>query len=187
MKYNKTGISLNLYKHLIYKSKYSEEYYLDIPKPISHAEFSLLSEFIFGTNIGLSKFAFINRYFASESLKNKTLDNLLPEDYYDSNTDYADVSYQAKLTRDRYFDSDFTKEAHQGSTYRLEHIFWRSVFGKEYDTTIGPSWKGQSKIYKISEYIRMKKWYENFNNGNDVIREEFIDYLQKLRTINDNL
>lgn len=185
MRYNGTGISTELYKNLLYKSKLDDDYYLDIPKPISDIEFALITDFIFGINVGISLLSFIslnNKICPS----NKTFDKLTVEDYINVEYDLAVVSFKLKLAHSQYFDSKFNKEVHE-NTYEMDDIVWRSIFGKSCYSGGAIQTHGQCKITKVDEFYRLKEWHQNKTNKLDPAREAFIDTISNLKILNKQL
>ncbi len=186
MRYNDIGICVELYKNLLYKSKSDDDYYLDIPKPISDIEFALITDFIFGINIGISALAFTSKNEHEICPPNKTFDKLSVEDYRTVEYDLAIISFKLKLSQSQYIDSKFNKASH-GNTYEMDNIVWRSIFGKSCINGAIIQIYGQCKVTKIDEFYRLKHWYENRINKLDPAREEFIDKITSLKALNKKL
>jgi hypothetical protein len=170
--YNKIGICAELCKNLLYKAK-DGCYYIDIPKPMSDIEMWLITEFIYGVNIGIKSLTFIP--LNDLCSLNKTIDKLTIEDYRKSG-DFAQVNYELTLRHLQYFDSNFNNVL---NAYDLDNIVRRTFFGNM--TSRG------NIVNNVEDFYRIKEWVSNRKLGLNIAREDFLDSLTNLKKLNRSI
>ncbi len=156
MRYNKVGIEIEEYKSLANLRAYEGK--LRIPLPQTCKELEIVSEYIFGMPLHLSKLNFYG----------------------------SGASYQVLEEHSDTYDGVFDTAAH-GSCYDVDAIFWRTVIGRMMCGGIASHCYGQVHVDGHRHMYRLKRLAFDVRNSKKVpdgpckVRRPFVRLARRLR------
>ena len=186
------GIHSEFFKTLIDKNCYRGK--MNLPKPQTHTEITLLAKFIFGVELTM-RFEYcddlLEKYLLnSKNLKFKRYVKLMKLNP-DKDKDYIPRQKLAMNKKDKmillwlryfcnqkhndYYDHKFTYEVFN-SSYDVDSYFWRHCFDELCCGGIASSCYGQVEITSLKDRTRILNIY----SGKDGIREEFQKEINEL-------
>lgn len=154
-RYNKKGILLSEYKKIMCggQSSFSNQRAkLNIPLPNNAKELEIVSEYIFGTPLHLSRL-----------------------DVYEG------ASYEVKEYHNDYYDNKFNMASHN-SCYEVDAFFWKTIIGGLRCGGIGGHSYGQTEIIGYRNKKRLQRLsFSLRNEGANYIRKPFARLAEHIR------